>query len=125
VVGEIGSWATTSREASPPLAAVFKPLSPGLGPAPGHTSIAGWIDVQAGDELLALAILDRLLRLDLVLTLAIHSYRLRELERAVRAPRKQLTARLVVKTASLTPTAGWRRHRSGRELPRSTDLLIA
>lgn len=52
--------------------------------APDSPGVAEWPAVLAGDEILATAILDRLLHRSHVLNISGRSYRLRELDRAAR-----------------------------------------
>lgn len=54
-----------------------------------NKGIRDWPEVLAGDEVLATAILDRLLHRSHVLNISGRSYRLRELEQATGAPSKQ------------------------------------
>ncbi len=58
-----------------------------------NKGIRDWPEILAGDEILATAILDRLLHRSHVLNIAGRSYRLRDLERAATAAHTTSTAR--------------------------------
>ena len=58
-----------------------------------NKGIKDWPEILAGDEVLATAILDRLLHNSYVLDIKGRSYRLRDLERAVSTPAEVLADR--------------------------------
>lgn len=82
VIDEVGFEPMTRQEAGLLLPAGVPPLPPRLDLITTNKGIAEWPTVLAGDEVLATAILDRLLHKSHVLNISGRSYRLRDLERA-------------------------------------------
>ena len=89
VIDEVGFEPMTRQEASLFFRLVSYRYGRGSMLITTNKGIADWPEVLAGDEVLATAILDRLLHHSQVLNISGRSYRLRDLEQAARAPRRQ------------------------------------
>jgi DNA replication protein DnaC len=86
IVDEVGFEPMTRQEASLFFRVVSHRYERGSILITTNKGIRDWPEVLAGDEVLATAILDRLLHRSHVLNIKGRSYRLRELERAVAVP---------------------------------------
>lgn len=86
VIDEVGFEPMTRHEASLFFRLVSHRYGRGSTLITTNKGIKDWPDVLAGDEVLATAILDRLLHRAHVLNIAGRSYRLRDLERATARP---------------------------------------
>ena len=84
MIDEMGYDPMTRDEASPFFRLVTYRYGRGAMMLTTNKSIRDWTELLAGDEILATAILDRLLHRTHVLNIRGHSYRLRDLEESLK-----------------------------------------